>query len=243
MVVPSEEPEPAPELGAALEQLAGVLLSDLALEGVLDLVVALAVEALPGVDAGSVTLVEAGSGPAQTFAASSAEVRQIDTIQYDTDRGPCLTAMHECRVVVATFAEGAKWPEVSAAAQSRGFGSVLSFPLGEAPVVGSLNLYARSPEHFHPDHVAAGHRFARRAATVVTNATTVATAELINRQLQDALASRDVIGQAKGVLRERFGYGDQESFDELRRRSQRHRRKLRDVAQDVVDSTGQEAGR
>lgn len=238
-----EAPEEASALDAALEQLAGILLSDLALEGVLALVVSLAVEALPGVEGGSVTLTGGGIGSPTTFAASSAEIRQIDAVQYESDRGPCLTAVRERRVVTTTFDEGGEWPEVAAAAKARGFGSSLALPLGEDPVVGSLNFYARSQTGFEEDQIAAGRRFARRAATVVANATTVATVELINRHLQDALVSRDLIGQAKGVLRERSGFGDQEAFDELRRRSQRDRRKLRDVAQDVVGSTRRGAGR
>jgi len=223
-------------LDSALDELAGVLLKDTALEGVLDLVVSQAVKVLPGVDAGSVTLV-GGPGSPQTFAASAAEISEIDALQYESDRGPCLTAVRERRIVAATFHDECEWPEVATAAMGRGFRSLLALPLGEDPVVGSLNLYARSCWGFHEGHIAAGHRFARRAATVVTNATTVAATELINRHLQEALASRDVIGQAKGILRERSGYGDKEAFDELRRRSQRGRRKLRDVAQDVVDST------
>lgn len=222
-------------LGEALEQLAGVLLGDVALEAVLELVVSLAVECLTWVDGGSVSM--AGSGPAQTFAGSSAMICQIDAVQYETDRGPCLTAIREKRIVVASFHESNEWPEVAAAGLERGFERVLSLPLGESPVVGSLNLYGRGYEAITDNQLAAGRQFARRASTVVSNATKVATADLINRQLQEALLNRDVIGQAKGVLRERFGYGDQEAFDDLRRGSQRERLKLRDIAQNVIDST------
>ena len=80
--------------------------------------------------------------------------------------------------------------------------------------------------------------FARCAAGVVTNIARLAELERVNRQLAEALTSRDVIGQAKGILRERLGYSGQEAFDELRRSSQRERRKLRTVAEAILDSVG-----
>ena len=70
---------------------------------------------------------------------------------------------------------------------------------------------------------------------MLANASSLMSAELANRHLLDALASRDVIGQAKGILMARHGMTADQAFDDLRRASQRHGRKLGDVAADVVE--------
>jgi len=77
---------------------------------------------------------------------------------------------------------------------------------------------------------------AGQAAVVLANASTLMSAELSNRHLRDALESRDVIGQAKGILMARYGVSADRAFEDLRRASQGNGRKLRDVAEEVVGS-------
>lgn len=224
------------DIRSQIDQLATVLLREYSFAGVLELVVSLAVEAIPGVDTGSITL--AGNGRPETPAATSGEVRAIDEVQYTSGRGPCLSAISRRKAVVGKFSDHeAEWPEVAHEAQSRNFQSVLSLPLGEPRIVGALNLYAVARDGIDEMDLAIGKAFAHYAGALVSNAATLASAEMLNRHLEDALVSRDVIGQAKGVLRERHGYSDQEAFDTLRHSSQRERTKLREIAQDVLAST------
>lgn len=229
-------PVAAFDIRSQLDQLASVLLRERAFDAVLDLVIALAVEAIPGVDAGSVTL--AGNGPPETSATTSHEARAVDDVQYASGRGPCLSAIRDQKAVIGNFSEHeAEWPEVAKEAKSRKFQSILSLPLCGERIVGALNLYACARDGLSERDLAIGKAFARHAGSVVSNAATLASAELLNRQLEEALVSRDVIGQAKGVLRERHGYSDQEAFDALRRASQHERKKLREVAQGILDFT------
>ena len=102
--------------------------------------------------------------------------------------------------------------------------------------LGSLNLYSRSVEVFPPVAVAAAQVLAHQASVVLANAVAYATASVLNDQLREALASRDVIGQAKGILMARERCTPDEAFDILRRGSQRTNHKLRDVAQHLVDA-------
>lgn len=221
----------SPELKSSFDELAGMVFSEMTLDTVLEMVIALAVGVVPSANAGSVTLM--GAGPPHTRASTSDQARAVDLVQYENDRGPCLSAIRERRVVTGNLSEASDWPEVAFAARQFGIESVLSLPLGEA--FGALNLYG-ARDGFGKDDIAIGQQFARQSVAVVANATSFARAELVNQHLQDALVTRDTIGQAKGVLRERHGYDDQAAFDELRRRSQQHRRKLREVAEDVIAS-------
>lgn len=77
-------------------------------------------------------------------------------------------------------------------------------------------------------------RLAHQAAIAIANSGSFVDSEEANDQLRDALASRDVIGQAKGILMERSDLTADEAFDEMRVASQRANRKLRDVAEDIV---------
>lgn len=225
------EDQSSAELQKSFAELSGMIFSETSLDAVLEVVIGLAVGVVPSADAGSVTLM--GGGPPRTRASTSQEASGIDRVQYESNRGPCLTAIRERRIVSANLSDVTEWPEVANAAKRCGVSSVLSLPMGEA--FGALNLYGKT-DVFGEDDIAIGQQFARHSAAVVTNATSFAQAELINQHLQEALITRDVIGQAKGVLRERLGFDDQAAFDELRRQSQEYRRKLREVAEDIIES-------
>lgn len=102
----------------------------------------------------------------------------------------------------------------------------------------ALNLYfnrKRGTQGFGAD---AARTLARQAGAVLANAAALIGAELTNQHLEEALASRDLIGQAKGILMAREGIDADAAFDILRRASQRTDRKLRDIAAEVVSHLG-----
>ena len=99
----------------------------------------------------------------------------------------------------------------------------------DADLNGALNIYARPPHAFTPNSIHTGVLLAAHSALAIAAATTSA-------DLRIALESRDVIGQAKGILMERFKITSTEAFDLLITASQHTNRKLRDVAADLTDT-------
>jgi len=117
----------------------------------------------------------------------------------------------------------------------------VSYRLGNAEdtaFAGTLNSYARTPDGFDEEAREIGLVLAAHATVAVRVVQERAALENVRENLQLALTSRDVIGQAKGVLMERLRLTPDDAFDVLRRASQRLNVKLRDVAQQLAE-TGQ----
>jgi AmiR/NasT family two-component response regulator len=102
--------------------------------------------------------------------------------------------------------------------------------------IGTLNIYSSQAKAFGLSDVETASMFAEQAAIVIANSVAYSTAQMTNAQLKEALESRELIGQAKGVLMERERCSPDEAFAILKQVSQRTNRKLRQVAQDVLDS-------
>lgn len=231
-----DEERRSPEaLDAALHQMAAVVLGEETVDAILQLLVSLAAAHIPGTVGASVSVVRTGGY--ETTNASSAEVRDIDERQYETGQGPCVAAMRDgVRYNVALGAERRRWPAFCAVAEGKGMASMLSTPLTVRDrTLGALNLYSRTERGFGAAEVAQAQTFADHAAVVLANAMAYTTAEMANRQLQEALATRSVIGQAQGLIMGARACTPEEAFDALREASQRSHRKLRDIAQEVVD--------
>lgn len=228
-------------LQTSLRGLAETLLGEQGFEELLGNVTSLAAAAVPGCDAASITLMKGGR---TTTPVCSAEIaREVDQAQYDTRGGPCLAAMLQEEVVrVDSYADDARWPEMSAQAVSKGVASSLSLPLCTGrQVVGALNLYSAEPANFDGAEEQAA-MFAAQAAVTVSNAQALERAQELARHLAVALENRDVIGQAKGIIMAAEGASSDEAFAVLRRASQRENRKLHDIAREVVDRRRQGTG-
>jgi len=226
-------------LAEGLAQLSGLYLGDESLEALLDLCVSVA-RATLAIEGASVTLLRPERGWFETLNATSPEIDHIDSLQYKTGQGPCMQASTTGSVVHAVLAEEPiRWPEFTAVALEHGMASVLSTPLAvRGKVIGALNLYDTHADAFGPQEVATAGRFAAQASVVLANAVAFMSSELANQSLQRALATRDLIGQAKGVLMARSNMTADEAFDVLRRASQRTNRKLHDIATEVVTHAG-----
>ena len=231
----NEERRSPAALDAALHQMAAVVLGEETIDAILDLLVSLAADHIPGTAGASVSVVRTAGY--ETTSASSDEVRDIDVRQYETGQGPCVAAMRDgVRYHVALGAERQRWPEFCAIAEAKGMRWMLSTPLTVRDrTLGALNLYSRVEAGYGAAEVAQAQTFADHAAVVLANAMAYTTAEMANGQLQEALATRSVIGQAQGLIMAARGCTPEEAFDVLREISQRSHHKLRDVAQDVVD--------
>jgi GAF domain-containing protein len=221
---------------ASRADLALLVLSEQTVPGLLDVVVDMAVTAVTGVDAASVSLVVHDSGRLETRNASSVAVRAADEAQYRYSGGPCVEAIRT-GTEVAVPLPVPRWAAFSAVAGRLGFCSVWSLPLrlGDK-TLGALNLYSTAARAGHPRSRPAARALAGQAAVVLANASTLMSARLANRHLLQALDDRDVVGQAKGILMVRHGVSADRAFDVLRRASQRDGRRLGDVAAEVVGS-------
>ena len=152
--------------------------------------------------------------------------RAVMTAQNDTGQGPCLDAQRDGKqVVVDDLRVDLRWPQFAAQALKVGIRSMICTPLiADGRTLGELSLMSRTPRYHHPDDTPTmATVFAAHAAIAMTGA----------RRVQDivaALGHRDVIGQAKGILMERFKITPDVAFAMLVRTSSRTNLKLRTVA-------------
>lgn len=200
----------------------------------LDLIVSGALETVPGAAHAGVLLLRNDS----TIVAStpsSTPIGELDQLQTEYRQGPCVTALwDEHTVVVADMsAESERWPLFAPRAVEYGVGSMLSFQLfARGNTLGALNLYAREPNSFGEEARNLGGLFASHAAIALGEAQHVA-------QLHQALASRDLIGQAKGILMERFQVDPARAFGLLVESSQQTNMKVVEVARWLTRETSQ----
>lgn len=194
-------------------------------------VVELAVETVPSCHYAGVSL-RHGNGRVDTPACTDGLVAQADALQYELQEGPCLDAIRADELyVVEDLATDVRWPSWGPRAAALGFASIVSVRLSTPHgVVGALNLYSREPGGFDDDAVLIAYVYAVHAANALW-----ATQEL--EGLRTAMRSRHLIGIAQGMLMERHGLGQDAAFEVLRRYSQVHNVKLRDVAAEVAAQT------
>ncbi len=224
------------ELVESLNRFATVLLSEETLTSVLDLVVNLTEKTIADADGVSVTMIL--DGRYSTAAQSHEWVQRIDKLQYEAKSGPCLSAAAEKTIYrVDDVPTEARWGEFCRAATAEGVRSVLSIPfipLNEP--IGALNIYSFTRAAFDDVREQVANLLAQQAAIVLANSKAFAGAEELNGQLREALTSRDVIGQAKGIIMEREKVDADRAFEILKTASQRTNRKLREIALEVVNS-------
>ncbi|WP_036555893.1 GAF and ANTAR domain-containing protein [Nocardioides insulae] len=180
-------------------------------------------------DHAGITLIQRG-GRLKTVAPTSDVVVKVDELQYELKEGSCVDSAWEGETLRAPrLATDPRWPKWGPRAAALGVASVLAISLPDVGGrrVGALNLFWEQSREFSEDEVAFAHVFGRHAAVAL--ATT-----LQETNLRIALDTRKRIGQAQGILMERFGLDADQSFQVLRRYSQDHNRKLREVAEDLV---------
>ena len=218
------------ELALQLGDLARSLEEEDDPEATLVKVVAAAVALIPGAQEGSISVVR-GRRDVESQAPSSELPRQVDALQAETGEGPCMDAVFEQQTVrVPDMATEARWPRFAARAHALGAGSMLSFQLYvEGDNLGALNLYSRERNAFDDESEHVGLLFATHAAVAFAGVQK-------ESQLRQAIATRDLIGIAKGILVERHKVTPDQAFTLLTRASQNTNRKLREVADDLVHS-------
>ncbi|MBE3000676.1 GAF and ANTAR domain-containing protein [Nocardiopsis sp. HNM0947] len=209
---------------------------------VLDHLVLAAEEVIGGGDAVSVTLRRGDEFTTAAFRGDLA--RRLDHLQYELGEGPCLDSASTTGSAYAASADlgpETQWPRFARAAAGIGGGSVLSLglfpdPSASLPRLGSLNFYAHDPHAFEPGDRDLGMLMAAHAGVALASTTRVTEAELRNSNLERALESRDVIGQAKGILMARQKLTPEQAFDKLREASNSLNTKLSEVARRLTET-------
>jgi hypothetical protein len=217
-------------LAGQLGSLARALQHESEPDGILTTMVRGAIDLIPGVDEGSISTVR-GRTEVGSRAPSSLLAQRVDALQGETGQGPCLDAMFNHQTVhVPDMAIETRWPQFAHRAAEAGAGAMLCFQLWvEGDNLGALNLYARKAGSFTRESVHVGLLVAAHAAVAFAEATKV-------EQLGDALMTRDLIGQAKGVLLERYKITPERAFAILDRSSSNTNTKLYDVAAHLVQT-------
>ncbi len=227
---------PDEDLTHTLSELSSILLSQQTVESTLDQVARLAAAAVAECDGCVVTLVE--DGHMHGSVATDPALLELAAEQDRAGQGPAVDAWRGGRPEQAeALSTETRWPWFSGPASAAGFESVLAHPLltpaGDA--IGVISLYARQPSAFGESAMATLGGFVTQAGAAVANARIYDRISRLSRQLEEALTSRSVIEQAKGILMERERVGPEEAFDLLRQQSQHRNTKLRDVARDLVE--------
>jgi GAF domain-containing protein len=223
------------EWATSFAQTARALFAGRSVEGTVARVVELATPSIGAIDAVSVTLLEGGTP--YTPITSNAVATRIDHVQYGYSEGPCLDAIEkETMTYSEDLGSDPRWPLFGPAADSLGMKSLLSCRLTSDRTLGSLNLYARSPRAFGDEERVRAGIFATQVGLALDAAIARDKEVQRSRDLEAALVSRSVIGQAQGILMERQRWTDEQAFATLTRVSQKLNLKLREVAQYLVDT-------
>jgi GAF domain-containing protein len=230
--VPLTEQDLASTSADAFARLAIELHDAPGVEETIDAVVQFALQALSCTYAG-VALYTRGS-QAEIAAVTDPVVSDVYSLQINTQNGPLVTALRERQTILIrdTLADD-RWPEWAEKVAALGVRSVLDVPLATGnesrSTVGVLGLYSDIPDAFGQDDEAIAHILARHAAVAVASARHEAT-------MAQAVDARKLVGQAMGILMERFDVDGDRAFAILKRYSQDTNTKLRDVAQQLIDT-------
>lgn len=197
------------------------------LRAVVDAVIALGV-------ADSVSITEAAEGREGTVIASDGKAEEIDRLQYALDEGPCIDAADHAKpelVVCDEIGADGRWPRWAPRAVDLGSRAVIAAQLYAGPRVsiGALNLFRTEPHQ----HVTADLEAIR---VVAAHASIELARSRHDEHLWQAVDARHLIGQAQGIIMQRFDLDADGAFRFLRRSSQHTNTKLHAVARHIVDT-------
>jgi GAF domain-containing protein len=221
------------DLSTALLQAARDISPDLDLQATLQACVDAATAAFPEIDHAGISIAHR-DGQIETVAASGPLVGRLDQLQYDAGEGPCLFALTDEPVVTVQYAaHEQRWPRFMPAAIAEGLRSQIGLRLfTEKRLLGGLNLYSTSTDTISAETVRMAELFAAHATLAMGRAQR-------EEHLHSAIASRQLIGQATGIVMERYSMNETRAFDYLLRVSSLSNIKLRTLARELVEAFSQ----
>jgi hypothetical protein len=203
-----------------------------------------AVRAVPGVESASVTVVRDDS--ASTAAGTDDMCATLDLAQYRAGAGPCLEAAETGTLVRTVIDDDAprRWPAFAAAARDAGMGGVLSAPLAlDQTAAGSINCYRSDGAGFADLDARLLELYVSSVETALHNVSRYQRARDLAEQMRQAMSSRAVIDQAKGILMAVRGLSADEAFAVLVDQASNRNVKLRVLAQRLVDESFRHGGK
>jgi hypothetical protein len=203
------------------------------LDHTLGRITAAAVEVLPQVDYSSITIKHA-DGRLETAAPTADQLWDLDQAQYKLREGPCYeAAVDTAHIISPNLASDQRFPRYAAVAVAAGIHAQAGISLFDAPKSsGALNLYSQKAGAFE-DLSSLSLLFAHQSAMAIEYAQEV-------HNLQEAVRTRGIIGEAVGILMERYKLTDQRAFAFLTRLSQDSNIKLRVIAQKIIADLDQQ---
>jgi hypothetical protein len=230
---------PPTRLAIVFAEIAEQLYDADSFDDVLSRIAEAAVLTIAGCRMASVTRLEGSEY--RTTVSTDPAATAVDQTQYEVGEGPCLDAVDASMMYARSFPD-ARWPTLASRPTESGAQSALSYHLAATSSGiadsrgGSLNLYGVIPHAFNDTAQEVGLILAVLASVAARAVDERSTRQRLGRDLQQALLSRDVIGQAKGILMERLKITPEDAFDLLRRSSQHLNVKLRDVARGLTET-------
>ena len=225
-------------LAKAFVELADSLVTDFDVVDVLTVLVDRCVDVLD-VGAAGLMLV-APDGELRVVVSSNEAMRVLELFELQSQEGPCLDCYRSGQPVVnqdLATVDG-RWPRFRTEALRAGFHSVHALPMRlRGQVIGALNLFHIEPGEMRHADVEAAQALADVATIAILSNRAAQEFQLVNEQLTEALNSRILIEQAKGVVAERMGLDMEGAFKVLRNHARNHNVKLHDVAQSVIDGS------
>lgn len=189
-------------------------------------------DTVPGFDLVGISTLE-GRNEVVTRAVTDRRVYALDRLQYSEGEGPCVDALGTSHLVVAPhLRHEQRWPRYVPKALKLGLRSQMAvqLTLDDGGTLGGINMYSTLCDQVDPEAPALVELFARHAASALGGARHVSS-------LKTALDTRKVIGQALGILMERYGLDEDRAFAFLVRASNTRNVKLHQVARELVDAS------
>jgi len=222
-------------LARALVELADNLVSDFDVTELLTVLTDRCVDVLDVSAAG--IMLASPAGDLRVMASSSEEMRLLELFELQSQEGPCLDCYNTGEPVVnVDLGDDSRWPQFAQRATAAGFRSVHALPMRlRGAVLGALNMFNVDTGQVRPADMAAAQALADVATIAIIQHRAAAEAKLLNEQLSEALNTRIVIEQAKGMIAQRHGVDMETAFTALRDHARAHNLRLADLARDVTD--------
>ena len=219
-------------------QLADTLVADF---DIIDMLTMLADRCVELVDADAVGILLADAdGNLRVMAASSEQARLLELFQLQNEQGPCVEAFRSRQPVSCTELREAleRWPRFTPYAVGAGFKGVYALPLRlRDSTIGAMNLFKTKAGPMPADHVQLAQALADVASVAILQDQAARKTRVRDLQLRNALDSRVIIEQAKGILRERTGIDMAEAFNLIRHHARVSNLQLTGVAEQIVAGT------
>lgn len=189
-----------------------------------------------GVPGAGVALAEGGR--LRCVAAIDEPTAAIERVQEESQEGPCVDAYTGGEaVLVADLREHlSRWPIFAARASELGILAAAGIPMHwNGTRLGALSVYATARREWSEDEVELAQVLADMATCYVAHASELERSRRTVEQLQEALESRVVIEQAKGMLAAERGISVSEAFELIRGHARSHSASMRTVGEAIVN--------